>query len=410
MLVENVLVAVSGGSDSLALLDILYNKKEYNLIVAHVNYHYRDTSNRDEEIVKDYCLKRKIEYYILSLDSKGNKEGNFEDWARVKRYKFFKEIYDKKDCKCLFVGHHKDDFIETYLMQKNRNSIVEYYGLIKENNIQGMRVIRPLLNYSKAQLEEYCKERNIEYGIDETNFDLKYSRNKLRHEVVSKMKEEEKDKIVKEVNEINKEREKHLLLIKEKKNLCLVKKNIIDLNIFNKYSYEIKKEIIYYFLIDNIYKKISIKESRLNDILKKINSDKPNIVLAQYDELSLYKEYDFLIMEKNNQEYCYIIEDSCNKRLSERFEVSDNGKKLERVLVNKEQFPLYIKNYDGSNAKINRVFIDKKIPFRKRKNWPVVVDKFGALLLVINIKKFYNDFAGLDKDFVELYIKESKGE
>ena len=86
---KNALVAVSGGSDSLALLDILKNKNEYNLIAVHVNYNYRDSALRDETIVRNYCDKNNIKLYVKSLDSKNDKEGNFEDWARVIRYKFF---------------------------------------------------------------------------------------------------------------------------------------------------------------------------------------------------------------------------------------------------------------------------------------------------------------------------------
>ena len=150
---KKAVVAVSGGSDSLALLDILFHKNAYELVVCHVNYNYRDSSVRDEKLVKEYCDKNKIKCYILNVNSKEEKSGNFEDWARVKRYKFFKEIYDKENCDCLFVGHHKEDCLETYLLQKERGAIVECYGLAQETNLQGMKVIRPLLEYNKKDLE-----------------------------------------------------------------------------------------------------------------------------------------------------------------------------------------------------------------------------------------------------------------
>ena len=85
MSMVNALVAVSGGSDSLALLDILYTKKEYKLIVCHVNYNYRDSSTRDENLVRKYCNNKNIDCYVLNLESKKQKTGNFEDWARVAR-------------------------------------------------------------------------------------------------------------------------------------------------------------------------------------------------------------------------------------------------------------------------------------------------------------------------------------
>lgn len=410
MSMVNALVAVSGGSDSLALLDILYTKKEYKLIVCHVNYNYRDSSTRDENLVRKYCNNKNIDCYVLNLESKKQKTGNFEDWARVARYKFFKEIYLKESCKCLFVGHQKEDVIETFLLQKKRNSIVETYGLARETNIQGMKVVRPLLNYTKKELEDYCVNNGIEYGVDETNFDLNYSRNRLRHQVIAKMSEEEKEKILKEIEDLNHTKQEHLKNIKNKIKECLIDKNRIDLENFKVLDYETKKEVLYYFLIDNVYKKISIRSSRLDDLIKKINSDKPNLMLATYDNLTLYKEYKILIIEENKQEYCYEISDSDSKELGNGFYISNKGAKLERVVIDESMFPLYLKNYDGSNKIVNRLFINKKVPLRYRKSWPVIVDKFGGLLLVIGIKKFYNETCDYDGNLVDFYICKNKGE
>lgn len=407
---EKALVAVSGGSDSMALLDILFNKNEYELIVCHVNYHYRESSLRDEKIVKDYCDNHNIKYYVLSLNSKEIKEGNFEDWARVKRYKFFKEVYDGENCVCLFVGHQKDDVLETYLMQKNRGSIVENYGLAKETVLQGMKVIRPLLKYSKQELEDYCINKKIQFGVDETNFDLTYARNKIRHEILANMSDLKKDEIINELEELNKEKIKHVNYIKGLKKTCINQENVLDLNRFKLLNEDEKKEVLYYFLIDNLYKKISIKESRLLDILKKIDSNKPNIILANYDDFTLYKEYKFLVIEKNKDDYCYEIVNLDNKQIGDNYVIKNSGKKLEKVIVSKDLFPLYLKNYDGKNATINRIFIDKKIPLRERKKWPVIVDKFGALLLVIGIKKFYNEESQFEDEKVDFYVCENKGE
>ena len=157
--------------------------------------------------------------------------------------------------------------------------------------------------------------------------------------------------------------------------------------------------------------KISIKDSRLIDILRKIKCDKPNIVLAEYENITLYKEYDLLVIAKNNIEYIYEIKDDDIRDIGDCFCVAQTGKKLERVVVKAEEFPLYIKNYDGSNSKVNRIFINKKIPLRLRKSWPVIVNKFGALLLVIDIKKFYNEIWDERDNPISLYVhKKDKGE
>ena len=410
MNVSNVLVAVSGGSDSMALLDMLVKKNKYRVIVAHINYHYRDSANRDQKIVEKYCKTNNLKYYILDLDSKKECNGNFENWARVKRYKFFKEIYDKENCNCLFLGHHKDDLIETYLMQLKRGSTVEYYGLKQETDLQGMRVIRPLLNFTKQELENYCNDNHLEYGIDETNFDSRYLRNKIRKEVIYKLSKQDSDKYLKEIQELNDKRQKELNEVDKNYRICLRDKRNMYLDKFASLSNELKREILYRFIIDNVYEKISIKESRIKDMIKKISSNKPNIELAKYTRFTLYKEYDMLVMAKNSKEYCYEIDDLKTKEISDRFSIENYGHKLEKVVASKSAFPLYLKNYDGTNVKINRIFIDKKIPQRERERWPVLVDKFGVLLLVINIKKFYNVEQSSNEELVEFYIRDNKGE
>jgi tRNA(Ile)-lysidine synthetase-like protein len=141
-------------------------------------------------------------------------------------------------------------------------------------------------------------------------------------------------------------------------------------------------------------------------MIKKIASDKPNIVLSKYDDLIVYKEYDNLHIHKEDEEYCYKIDDLSNVSIGERFQISDTGKKLEKVVVKKDEFPIYIKSYDGKNKDVNRIFIDKKVPLRQRKNWPMITNKFGTLLLVINIKKFYNILDNLSDEIIEFYVKE----
>lgn len=401
----NSLVAVSGGSDSMALLDILRKEKK-NLVVCHVNYGFRDSSLRDELIVRKYCEKYNLKLEVLKDIEFDNKE-NLENFARVTRYNFFKDIYIKYNCDYLYVGHNQDDLIETYFLQKIRDAKCDYYGLKEEIYIYEMNVKRVLLNYSKKDLEDYCLKNDIEYGVDETNFDMSYARNDIRHNVVFKMNKEDKSKILEEINLLNEEKEKeykrvHVLLDK-----CKCGNNIFDISVYDKYSEVDKLSVLYYFVIENVKVKISIKESRLVDIVKKISSSKPNIELGKFENFILYKEYGFVKIKKEEGEYCYIIED-LDSNLGE-FDISDNGKKLEKIIVSKDCFPLSIESYKGDNKIINRLFIDKKIPVSDRKRWPIVKDKLGNVLLVLNIKKFYNNKV-LDDKVIEFYIKRKEKE
>ena len=120
------ILGVSGGSDSMFLLDNLRRKK-YKIIVAHINYKKRIDSDWDEKIVKNYCQKHSL-LLEIHQEKNGNhfSKINFQDKARKIRYNFFQKLADKNQTKYIVVAHHFDDHLETYLLQKQRKSLVDY--------------------------------------------------------------------------------------------------------------------------------------------------------------------------------------------------------------------------------------------------------------------------------------------
>ena len=123
------ILAVSGGPDSMFLLDKMRLEK-FNLVVAHVNYKKRESSDYDEKLVKNYCQKHSLPYEVYQLQgSEYNSIKNFQDKARRIRYDFCQELAQKYQTKYIVVAHHFDDHLETYLLQKQRKSLVEYWGL-----------------------------------------------------------------------------------------------------------------------------------------------------------------------------------------------------------------------------------------------------------------------------------------
>ena len=182
-------VACSGGPDSMALLDQL-NKQGEDIVVAHVNYKHRDTADRDENIVKEYCRKYDIPVRVCYPV---HEKGNFQAWARDVRYAFFEKVADEFDTKILYVAHQMDDVIETYLFQKKRNMVCDWYGLKEESIRHGYQIIRPLLSFTKNELQQYCNENGVSFGIDESNLTNHYTRNVIRHTQIEKMSRKEKE-------------------------------------------------------------------------------------------------------------------------------------------------------------------------------------------------------------------------
>ena len=158
---------------------LLNEYKNKDIVVAHVNYNLRKSSTRDQKIVESFCNKNNIELRTLIIKTKPSK--NIEAWAREIRYDFFKEIYDEFNCTKLMTGHHRDDFLETALMQQSSGRVPEFFGIRKKRVINDMIVVRPFINlYWKAEILVELKKSKVDFGIDETNNDIKFTRNEIR--------------------------------------------------------------------------------------------------------------------------------------------------------------------------------------------------------------------------------------
>ncbi len=370
---KKVLVACSGGPDSMALLDMY--KDKYDCSVAHVNYHHRNSALRDENIVRDYCLKYNIPFYKKDyVESKGN----FQEKAREFRYEFFKELCDKHNLSFVLVAHHKDDLIETYLFQKKRNSHVYYYGLKSNVNIYGVNVRRPLLSKTKKDLEEYCVSHNLEYGIDESNLGDEFSRNKIRHSVIDKMSIKEKNKLVREIRDVNR---KNDLLNKECRTF-INKRTKIDFDEFIKYP-DLKRLI-------RMFVGISLSSKQSDELIRQLKSTNSFEILIE--DRYLCKEYGYIEVYKKEDDYTYSFDSiSCFK--CKYFKLSKKGSSKEGVTLSENDFPITIRNFrDGDfilmrygTKKISRFFIDNKISSRERKVWPIMFNKDGSAILVPKI-------------------------
>lgn len=388
------LVAVSGGPDSMALLHKLTSYKN-KFVVCHVNYKTRNESDYEENMVRDFCKKNNFifEYNVV----KKNNIANFQDSARVFRYTFFKEMYEKYNAKALIVAHHLDDSLETYLMQKERKSIVKHYGIAYESFIMGMNVLRPLLCYRKKELLEYCNSNNVPYSIDYTNNLPKYQRNKLRLEVIDHLSDEELKKLVEEM--LIKEQENSILFSKVKIFLdkC-IENNSLNINKFSLIDKEYQSLVLYMFLEDKISRSSKIlSKSYLKDLCIQIQDGRANKKYVLDKKYILYQEYGFLHVEDLREiEYCYYL--NKGEYLStEYFSIVKSGDNKSGIYINDDEYPVMIRNYrdgdeiilENGHKKLRRWFIDKKTPLSKRKTIPLLFTKQGRLIFIPSL---YKDF------------------
>lgn len=207
---KTYVVGVSGGSDSMFLLEKM-RLNNFDTIVAHVNYKKRKESDEEEKKILGYCLKNQIRFEVKRDDLKCDekKRGNFQQYARNLRFKFFKSVADKYKTREIVLAHHLDDLIETYIMQKNKNSLVNWWGIRECMEIENYRFWRPILNISKKEIVKYLKTNRIEYSIDKSNFEDIYTRNVIRKEIKD-ITIGEKKKILKEIENKNKKLKKNI--------------------------------------------------------------------------------------------------------------------------------------------------------------------------------------------------------
>lgn len=389
-------VACSGGPDSMALLDQL-NKQGKDIVVAHVNYKHRDTADRDENIVKDYCEKYDIPVRVCYPV---HEKGNFQAWARDVRYAFFEEVADAFDAKILYVAHQMDDVIETYLFQKNRNMICDWYGLKEKSIRQGYQIIRPLLNFTKSELQQYCNENGVSFGIDESNLTNHYTRNVIRHTQIEKMSRDEK--------------EAWILKIQNENEVWQIKRKVIE-EFFKDWNKDVDSLLdqedawLYLdtFLFHSLHHHFSKKY--MEELCVQLKGN----VLIEIENFLLERHGGKLYFMPRPKDVYYKLDELEFKDYAD-FVIKNEGKTIEMFSVDATDFPLVIRRVRANdtiqmrfgNKNVHRFFVDRKISKIYRKYWLVVENNVGNVIFVPGLgcdvghysqnQQFYFKINGLD--------------
>lgn len=186
---QQVLLTISGGIDSSVMFDLFLKTQKYSFGVAHCNFGLRNKeADKDEEFVRQLCQKNQIPFYTKLFDTKTYAEKHkvsIQMAARDLRYAWFEEILRTKHYHLIATAHHKNDVLETVLLNLTHGTgIAGLHGILPKNK----NIVRPLLFASKIDIEDYAKENNIEWREDASNAEDKYERNLIRNQVVPVLK------------------------------------------------------------------------------------------------------------------------------------------------------------------------------------------------------------------------------
>ena len=292
---DKLVLGVSGGPDSMCMLNILKEIKEngilnFEITVAHMNHMIREEAKKDENYVKKYCKENGIKFYSKSIDVEKIANTNkisTEEAGRNERYKFFDEILKKTASSKIAIAHNKNDNAETVIMNIIRGSGVS--GL-KGIEAKREKYIRPLIECEREEIEEYCEKENLNPRIDKTNFENIYTRNKIRNIVIPFIKKEFNPNIIETINRLSNlvteeetyiekqvEKEYKEILIEEN----LEKRTIIvDLKKFNNEEKVIKSRLILYTITRILGSSKGIEKIHIEDIIKLCNNNIGNKYLT----------------------------------------------------------------------------------------------------------------------------------
>lgn len=319
---DTIVVGVSGGPDSMTLLNTLKNIKQKNLleikiVVAHINHMIREEADEETEYVKDFCKKNNIECFVKKENvekiAKEKKLGT-EEAGRNLRYEFFEEVAKKVNANKIATAHNSNDNAETVLMNIIRGSGTT--GLKGIEPIRDNKFIRPLIECDRKEIEEYAEKENIQPKLDKTNKENIYTRNKIRNMLIPYIEENFNPNFINSLNRLSElatiendyldkktvESFDKIVVNQNLGNKGNSEKNEIILNLkeFNKLDLVIKNRLILYTISKVLGNSQNIEKVHIEDIVKLCNNNIGNKYLTPNKNIKVLVNNGKIFFQKNS--------------------------------------------------------------------------------------------------------------
>ena len=381
---KKLLLATSGGLDSMAMAH-LFHKLNYKIAIAHCNFQLRGMESfEDQKFVQDYADANTIPLFTTQFDTKAFAEDyklSTQVAARELRYNWFYELLEKENYDYILTAHHADDNLETFLINLSRGTGLEGLTGIPEQN---GNVIRPLLQFSRQEIENYAKESNIKWREDSSNTSDKYLRNKIRHHLVPMLKElnsnfitsfQKTQSFLQQAQDMVEDASIMVyqqVAKQEGDDIYFDLKQLKKLPNYNSYLYQWLNEFgfaawddIYYLVNGQSGKQVFSSEFKL---LK----DRNSLILTPINFVNKNQEY---LIEENQQEVKIPIKLS----LSKVTDISLVSNTTIFVDADKLKFPLVLRHWnegaifqpygmEGKSKKVSKFFKDEKLSLIDKEN------------------------------------------
>lgn len=300
---DSIVIGVSGGPDSMTLLNVLINLKQKlgisKIVVATVNHMIREEAEEETKFVENFCESHDIEFYLKKVDVQEeakSKKTSTELAGRNARYDFFEEVLKKTGSNKIATAHNLNDNAETVLMNLLRGSGVS--GLKGIEKIRDGKFIRPIIECKRSEIEQYCVDNKLNPRYDKTNNENTYTRNKIRNMLIPYIEENFNPNIVDSLNRLStiatKEDEYiHKIVENSFKNIMITadiskKEIILDLKKFNELDEVIKSRLILYTISEILGTSQGIEKIHIEDIIKLCGNNIGNKYLMPNKNIKIF--------------------------------------------------------------------------------------------------------------------------
>ncbi|MFG6150756.1 tRNA lysidine(34) synthetase TilS [Halobacillus sp. B23F22_1] len=423
---DTVLLAVSGGPDSLALLHYFFqlkDKYDLTLVVASVDHSLRgEGSKQDLDYVRSLAKERGLPFYGTTVDVPSFKEETgmgTQEAARTLRYRFFAEVMKEVEADKLAFGHHGDDQTETMLMQFTRSALPEaVHGMPVKRSFASGCIIRPFLCLEKEDLVRYCTAHQLQPRHDPSNEETDYTRNAFRKKILPFLKASN-PKIHQHMQRMSERFSEDRNFIEQKAEEVLQDIKMeggkggftqFSKTVFQKQPLALQRSafhLILNYLYGNQIEEISYLHEEM--FFHLLDEQKPNASLDFPRGLKVVRAYDDIMFTFNFKKEASVLfkslyigeqvslpdgstlsltvgEDSWEQGTHE-YVCDSHHVSLPLIVRNRKPGDRMILRGMNGSKKVKDIFIDQKIPAQLRDTWPLVTDQDGQVLWLVGLKK-----------------------
>ncbi|MDY3196554.1 MAG: tRNA lysidine(34) synthetase TilS [Paracholeplasma sp.] len=391
-----LIASISGGVDSMVLLDLLI-KENYQIIVVHFNHNKRLESLAEANALKDYTSKRNIPFEYIQLEPIND---NFQAEAHKLRKKHLIEIAKKYQSKHIITAHHLNDLAETILMKLSRGSnLYGYAGMQIAHQEKEMTYLKPLLHEKKQTLYDYATAHDLMYFEDASNQADTYTRNRFRNHIVVALEKENNQFLEKTLQFSNLINETSNYILKQVK--PYLTKDKLNVTEFNTLDVVLKKAILSKKMEEN---NIEVTNQKLEDAIHFLSTSGPNQSLDLSKDYVLQRVYNQAQIRQKSSPKPFKMQLDLNALnilpnmgyitfLKDQFNSSNYEIKL---CYNKLALPLYVRSRENGDTlifpygkkKLKDFYIDHKIPKYLRDTDLIITDCNNQILAVLG--RYYN--------------------